>query len=61
MSNFLLLVNLAARNLLRNPRRTLAVLLTVAMGAVCVTDNLRHFLRVPGLIVENWLKRGKEG
>ncbi len=32
MSNFLLLLNLAARNLLRNPRRTLAVLLTVAMG-----------------------------
>jgi len=31
-SNFLLLVNLAARNLLRNPRRTLAVLLTVAIG-----------------------------
>ncbi len=33
MSKLLMLVNLASRNLLRNPRRTLAVLLTVAMGA----------------------------
>ncbi len=33
----------------------------IAMGAVCVTDNLRHFLRVPGLVVENWLQRDKEG
>ncbi len=32
MSSFLLLINLAARNLLRNPRRTFAVLLTVAIG-----------------------------
>ena len=30
----------------------------IAMGAVCVTDNLRHFLRIPGLIVENWLRPG---
>ena len=28
----------------------------IAMGAVCVTDNLRHFLRIPGLTVENWLE-----
>ena len=28
----------------------------IAMGAVCVTDNVRHFLRVSGLIVENWLQ-----
>ncbi len=28
----------------------------IAMGAVCVTDNLRHFLRIPGLVVENWLR-----
>jgi tRNA(fMet)-specific endonuclease VapC len=28
----------------------------IAMGAVCVTDNVRHFLRVPGLVVENWLQ-----
>ena len=27
----------------------------IAMGAVCVTDNVRHFVRVPGLAVENWL------
>ena len=33
----------------------------IAMGAVCITDNLRHFLRVSGLIVENWLQREKEG
>jgi tRNA(fMet)-specific endonuclease VapC len=26
----------------------------IAMGAVCVTDNLRHFLRIPGLTIENW-------
>jgi tRNA(fMet)-specific endonuclease VapC len=28
----------------------------IAVGAVCVTDNLRHFLRIPGLVVENWLR-----
>jgi len=28
----------------------------IAMGAVCVTDNLRHFLRIPGLTIENWLR-----
>jgi tRNA(fMet)-specific endonuclease VapC len=28
----------------------------VAMGAVCVTDNTRHFLRIPTLAVENWLR-----
>ena len=28
----------------------------IAMDAVCVTDNLRHFLRIPGLVVENWLQ-----
>ena len=32
----------------------------IAMEAVCVTDNLRHFLRVPGLMVENWLRPGSE-
>jgi predicted nucleic acid-binding protein len=26
----------------------------IAMGAVCDTDNLRHFLRIPGLTIENW-------
>jgi tRNA(fMet)-specific endonuclease VapC len=30
----------------------------ISMEAVCVTDNLRHFLRVPGLTVENWLRPG---
>lgn len=29
---------------------------SIAMGAVCVTDNVRHFLRVPGLVVANWLR-----
>ena len=28
----------------------------ITVGAVCVTDNLRHFLRVPGLTIENWLR-----
>ena len=28
----------------------------IAMGAVCVTDNVRHFLRIPSLVVENWLQ-----
>ena len=26
-----------------------------AFNAVCVTDNIREFSRVPGLVVENWL------
>ena len=28
----------------------------IAANSVCVTDNLRHFLRIPGLTVENWLR-----
>lgn len=28
----------------------------LAIGAVMVTDNIRHFERVPGLVVENWLR-----
>jgi len=28
----------------------------IAVGAVCVTDKLRHFLRIPGLTIENWLR-----
>ena len=28
----------------------------IAAGAVCVTDNMRHFLRIPGLTIENWLR-----
>ena len=28
----------------------------ITAGAVCVTDNLRHFLRIPGLTIENWLR-----
>jgi tRNA(fMet)-specific endonuclease VapC len=28
----------------------------IAAGMVCVTDNVRHFLRVPGLVIENWLR-----
>lgn len=30
----------------------------LALGAVLVTDNVRHFNRVPGLKVENWLRAG---
>jgi tRNA(fMet)-specific endonuclease VapC len=28
----------------------------LAIGAVVVTDNTRHFSRVPGLVIENWLR-----
>ena len=28
----------------------------LAIGAVVVTDNTRHFTRVPGLLLENWLR-----
>ena len=28
----------------------------LAMGAVLVTDNTRHFERVEGLSLENWLR-----
>jgi tRNA(fMet)-specific endonuclease VapC len=28
----------------------------ITLGAVCVTDNLRHFLRIPGLTIENWVR-----
>jgi tRNA(fMet)-specific endonuclease VapC len=28
----------------------------MATASVCVTDNLRHFLRIPGLVIENWLR-----
>ncbi len=28
----------------------------LATGAVVVTDNTRHFARVPGLLFENWLR-----
>lgn len=29
----------------------------LAMGAVLVTGNLRHFRRVPGLVIEDWVHR----
>ena len=32
----------------------------IAMDAICVTDNLKHFLRVPGLRVENWLRTTRD-
>lgn len=28
----------------------------LAVGAVVVTDNTRHFMRVTGLVLENWLR-----
>ena len=27
-----------------------------ALGLVCVTDNTRHFIRISGLTLENWLR-----
>jgi predicted nucleic acid-binding protein len=27
----------------------------IAVDAVCVTDNLRHFIRIPDLTIETWL------
>lgn len=32
----------------------------LAIGAVVVTDNVRHFSRVPGLELENWLRPGTD-
>ncbi|MCB9688871.1 MAG: PIN domain-containing protein [Alphaproteobacteria bacterium] len=29
----------------------------LALGAVLVTGNVRHFRRVPGLVVEDWIRR----
>lgn len=28
----------------------------LAIGAVVVTDNTKHFSKVPGLVIENWLR-----
>jgi tRNA(fMet)-specific endonuclease VapC len=28
----------------------------LSLGAILVTDNMRHFQRVPGLALENWLR-----
>lgn len=30
----------------------------LAHGAIVVTDNRRHFERVPGLVIEDWLRSG---
>lgn len=30
----------------------------LSIGAVVVTDNTKHFSRVPGLVLENWLRPG---
>jgi len=32
----------------------------LAAGAVIITDNTRHFTRVPGLALENWLRPAAE-
>lgn len=31
-----------------------------ALGAIVVTDNVREFARVSGLVVENWLRAGPD-
>jgi len=28
----------------------------LAVGAVTVTDNTKHFSKIPGLVIENWLR-----
>jgi tRNA(fMet)-specific endonuclease VapC len=28
----------------------------LALGCVLVTDNVREFSRIPGLVVENWIR-----
>jgi len=35
---------------------TLIAAEALAQGAILVTDNVREFSRVPGLVVENWLR-----
>ena len=30
----------------------------LSLGAVLVTDNVRHFERVGGLVIENWVRAG---
>ncbi len=30
----------------------------LALDAILVTDNVRHFERIPGLRIENWLRQG---
>ncbi len=39
------------------PLDTLIAAHALSVGVVLVTDNLREFSRVPGLKVENWLRR----
>lgn len=29
----------------------------LALGAIVVTDNTKHFAQVPGLVLENWLRQ----
>jgi len=35
---------------------TLIAAEALAQGAILVTDNMREFSRIPGLLVENWLR-----
>ena len=35
---------------------TLIAAHAIALGAVVVTDNVKHFSQVPGLKIENWLR-----
>lgn len=46
---------LEAAGLPIGPNDLLIAAHALALGAVLVTDNVREFARVPGLVVENWL------
>jgi tRNA(fMet)-specific endonuclease VapC len=39
------------------PMDTLIAAHAKSLGAIIVTDNLREFERIPGLSVENWIRR----
>ena len=48
---------LERKGILIGPMDMLIAAQAVAHGLVLVTDNLREFRRVPGLVCENWMQR----